>query len=229
MHIGGLQKVSLVDYPDHIAAVIFTIGCPFRCGFCHNPSLVIPPFGEKLSETHVFDYLKRRRGVLDSTVITGGEPTVHADLLAFIKKLKQLDYKVKLDTCGYLPYMLKKILDSGLIDYVAMDIKAPLPKYPELVQRTIWPERILQSIDIILSSGIRHEFRSTLIDKFHTREDILQMAKLVEGGAAYYLQKFRPAPSLINNDFHAYLPPSDSVLQSAAEECQKYVTYCGIR
>src|SRR3990167_219830 len=212
MRIGGFQKVTLTDFPGKIAAIVFTIGCPFRCGFCHNPELVLPPFGERIAEEEVFSYLKRRAGLLEGVVITGGEPTIHGDLLRFIEEVRDEGLAVKLDTCGYLPDRLEPILCSGLVDYIAMDIKAPFGKYSSVVGVQIDEEKIQRSIRLILDSGILHEFRSTLVEGIHTGEDIIEMARLIQGADVYYLQRFRQAPKLVNPQFVLKQALPDSLL-----------------
>jgi pyruvate formate lyase activating enzyme len=133
MNLGGWQKVSLMDFPNKIATVVFTNGCVFHCDFCYNPDLVDPPFTNHIPESEFFNFLKQRRKLVEAVVITGGEPTIHADLKPFIQKIIKLGYAVKLDTNGYHPQVLDDLIQSGLLDYLAMDIKAPLAKYSNLV------------------------------------------------------------------------------------------------
>lgn len=158
MLIGGLQKSSLIDYPGKIAAVIFTQGCNFRCPYCHNPELVNGERGTingKCHEMAVLEFLKKRIGKLDGVVITGGEPTLHNNLPEFIKQIKNLGFAIKLDTNGTNPEMLKQLIDEKLIDYVAMDIKAPLDKYSEIVCTKVDTDKILKSIGILKNSNIK--------------------------------------------------------------------------
>lgn len=162
MQIGGLQKFSLIDYPGKIAAVVFTQGCNFRCPYCHNPELVLPEFfNPVIPESIFFRFLEDRYGQIDAVVISGGEPTIHADLVDFIKAIKERGYLVKLDTNGSAPRTLETLIDKKNIDYIAMDIKAPFARYSELSGCDVPTECIATSIRLIESSGIEHEFRTT--------------------------------------------------------------------
>jgi pyruvate formate lyase activating enzyme len=160
MQIGGFQKFSLIDYPGKTAAVIFTQGCNMFCPYCHNPQLVYPNlFENALNENEIFDFLKKRRTLLNGVVITGGEPAVHKDLPEFILKIKELGYPVKLDTNGGEPEMLPRLINDKLIDFIAMDIKAPLEKYRLFFKGDL--SRIVKSVSIIRGSGLPHLFRTT--------------------------------------------------------------------
>ena len=155
MKIGGFQKVSLIDYPGRISAVVFTQGCNFRCPFCHNPELVEPERFEGLSpEAEILTFLEKRKGRLDAVVITGGEPTLQTELIPFIIHLKAMGYRIKLDTNGALPDVLEEMLGRGLLDYVAMDIKAPLERYSEVTKTKTDGQRILKSISLIMGSSV---------------------------------------------------------------------------
>ncbi len=157
MLIGGLQKFSLINYPKKTAAVIFTQGCRFLCHYCHNPELVLDDkFQKPLNINEVLDFLKKRQNQLDAVVISGGEPTIHKDLVSFIKKLKDLNYLVKLDTNGINPKIIKNLLDQKLLDYIAMDLKAPLEKYPKVTHIDLGINLIQESIDLIMSSKIEY-------------------------------------------------------------------------
>jgi len=229
MNIGGWQKLSLVDFPGKIATIVFTNGCVFRCSFCYNPDLVVGPFPARIPEEEFFAFLEKRKGKIEGVVITGGEPTVQADLVDFMRKIKAMGFAIKLDTCGYISDRVKEALASGAVDYVAMDIKAPLEKYSLVTNIPVETDRILESIRLIIDSGIPHEFRSTLVEGIHEPDDIIKRAQLIEGADAYYLQRFRPAEKLINPSFKEKTAPTESVLNDAIEECKKYVKYCEIR
>lgn len=229
MRIGGFQKTTLTDFPGKIAAIVFTSGCPFRCGFCHNPELVVPPFAQAIDEGEIFSFLKSRAGLLEGVVITGGEPTIHSDLLRFIQNIRALGFAIKLDTCGYLPQMLEPILCSGYIDYVAMDIKAPFGKYSSVVGVAVDEEKIKRSIKLILNSGISHEFRSTIVSDIHTGADIIEMARMIQGADAYYLQRFRQSQKLVDPKFSLRQALPDSILMQLREQCLAYVKNCGVR
>lgn len=184
MIIGGLQKTSLLDFPEKIAAIVFTMGCNFRCGYCHNPELIN---GEAKIE-EVFEFLKTRQGKLDGVVITGGEPCLQKDLPEFIKQVKELGFAVKLDTNGSFPEMLEKVLSD--LDYVAMDIKAPLEKYSQIVNVDVDTSKILKSIEILKNGGVDYEFRTTVVKSQLSFEDFEKIGQLIQGAPRYYLQKF---------------------------------------
>lgn len=184
MIIGGLQKTSLLDFPEKIAAIVFTMGCNFRCGYCHNPELIN---GEAKIE-EVFEFLKTRQGKLDGVVITGGEPCLQKDLPEFIKQVKELGFAVKLDTNGSFPEMLEKVLPD--LDYVAMDIKAPLEKYSQIVNVDVDTSKILKSIEILKNGGVDYEFRTTVVKSQLSFEDFEKIGQLIQGAPRYYLQKF---------------------------------------
>jgi len=167
MKIGGFQRFSLIDYPAKISAIIFTQGCNFRCPYCHNPELVDPKlFTSAIDEDLILSFLRKRVGKLDGVVITGGEPLLQHDLIEFIKKVKEMGYLIKLDTNGSYPEKLERLLD--LIDYIAMDIKAPLEKYHDVVRTDVCTEKIMESITIILNGDIDYEFRTTVVKAFLT-------------------------------------------------------------
>jgi len=197
MKIGGLQRVSLIDYPGLICATIFLQGCNFKCSYCHNPELVdIRLFQPCIKENEVLDFLNTRKGKLDAMTITGGEPTIHDDLVPFIKKIKKMKFAVKLDTNGSQPQIVKTLLDEKLLDFIAMDIKAPLKKYKSVVKVTVNSDLIKESIKLILKAKIPHEFRTTIVQSQLEEKDILQIAKLISGANSYVLQKFVPAKTL---------------------------------
>ncbi len=193
MDIGGLQKVSLIDYPDEICAVIFTRGCDFRCGYCYNAELVLPErYAELIPEQEVLDFLRTRCGILDAVTITGGEPTLQADLPEFMRQVKNLGFLVKLDTNGVNPEALKQIIDRRLVDYIAMDVKAPLEKYREVINRDVDTRNIAASIALVMGSGVSYEFRTTVVKSQLDEKDILAIGKLIKGARRYVLQKFLP-------------------------------------
>ncbi|MBN2254100.1 MAG: anaerobic ribonucleoside-triphosphate reductase activating protein [Deltaproteobacteria bacterium] len=197
MKIGGLQRFSLIDYPENICAIIFTQGCNFRCPYCHNPELSHPGRYEAvIPEEEIFSFLERRRGKLDAVSITGGEPTEQGDLIAFIEQVKAMGYLVKIDTNGSHPEVLKALVDRKIIDYIAMDVKAPPDKYKDITRATIEPSIIRQSIQIILKSGLPHEFRTTVVRSQLDKKDIAAIARLIKGADRYVLQKFVPTKVL---------------------------------
>lgn len=189
MKIGGLQRFSLLDYPKEMSAIVFTQGCNFRCPYCHNPRLVLAElFEEPISEAEVLSFLKERVGRLSAVVITGGEPTLHDDLPDFIHKIKELGFKIKLDTNGSRPEMLKRLIERRLIDYFAMDIKAPLEDYHTICRTEIDPELILRSMELIRESKVDYEFRSTVMPEILGDTGLVGMRALLKPGDRYYLQ-----------------------------------------
>ncbi|MBI4812227.1 anaerobic ribonucleoside-triphosphate reductase activating protein [Candidatus Falkowbacteria bacterium] len=258
MLIGGLQKFSLLDYPEHLAAIIFTQGCNFRCRFCYNPMLVastesgkfkkghhlIHPstkdFGERVKEGDLFDFLKSRLGKLEGVVITGGEPTLHSDLPEFIAKIKKMGFKVKLDTNGTNTEMLLLLLakegvgvrfggEPALVDYIAMDIKAPLEKYEKVVGAAVDFTKIKQSIKIIMSSGLPYEFRTTVVPGLHSRADIVKMGELIKGAKKWYLQFFKSDIDLVDEKLKGKKAFSKKEMEEMAEVGRRYVKKCEIR
>lgn len=191
MQIGGVQKTSLLDYPDKISAIVFTQGCNLRCGYCHNPELIET---KKSDYTGFFEFLKTRKGKLDGVVITGGEPCLQKNLPDFIKEIKSMGFLVKLDTNGTFPNTLNQLLPH--IDYIAMDIKAPLEKYNLITQCNINTDNIKKSIEIIMKSGIEYEFRTTVIKSQLSLNDFYKIGQLLNGAEKYYLQKFIPSKIL---------------------------------
>ena len=191
MEIYGLQKLTLLDYPNMIACSIFLGGCPFRCPYCHNYELVDGSAKPIMTEEELFDFLQERKGMLDGVVITGGEPCMHPDLPEFIIKIRELGYKIKLDTNGYYPEMLQKLIDEKLVDYIAMDIKNSPGFYPETVGvEDVDYNRVKKSIDILMNSGIDYEFRTTVVKEFMNQFNIIIIGMLVKGAKRYFLQPF---------------------------------------
>lgn len=225
MLIGGLQKLSLNDYPGKTSVTIFTIGCNMRCGFCHNAELVLPEcFADDLGEDNVLDFLKKRISLVEAVTISGGEPTLHSDLPDFIKKVRELGYLVKLDTNGTRPDKLGKLLDAKLLDFVAMDIKAPLEKYAKVVNAPIDTEAVKESIALIKNSGIKYEFRTTVVKSLHELADFEAIGQLisVEGKAQRYaLQHFRPAKTL-RPEYSTDTTFSEADFALVAEKMRKY-------
>ncbi len=197
MKFSGIQKLTLLDYPGKTACILFTPGCNFRCGYCHNPEFVLPEQLKKIEpsfipEEHVLAFLGERRGKLEGVVVTGGEPTLHRELPAFLRKVRDLGFLVKLDTNGSLPEMLDPILREGLVDYVAMDVKTSLERYPELVGVSVRSEALKRSIALIMLHAPDYEFRTTVCPGHHGRDEFLAIARLIVGAKRYVLQGFRP-------------------------------------
>lgn len=196
MHIGGLQRFSLIDYPGKISAVIFTKGCNFRCPYCHNPELVEFNKENLIEENFVLSFLRERRGKLDGVVLTGGEPTLQSDIVEFIKEIKSLGFFIKLDTNGSYPKVIEELLNENLLDYIAMDIKADLERYNEVTHSSADIEKIKKSIDIIMKSDIDYEFRTTIVKSQLSKNDILKIGELIRSAKTYVLQGFKPSKTL---------------------------------
>ena len=207
MNIQGFSKTSLLDYPGHIAAVVFTGGCNFRCPFCHNSDLVLTPSAE-YTEEEVLAVLKKRRGILEGVCITGGEATLQPGLIDFMRKLRELGYKIKLDTNGYRPDVLRAVLNEGLVDYVAMDIKNSLPKYPLTAGISNFrKEDISESISLLMTSTVDYEFRTTVVHELHTEEDLIEIAHMLTGCRHYFLQSFKDSGNILKDGYSAYSDP----------------------
>ncbi len=227
MKIAGLRKLTLLDFPGRVACVVFTNGCNFRCPFCHNASLVVPKGEhEDISEEEFFAFLKKRKGILDGVVITGGEPTLTAGLCDFIAAVKREGYPVKLDTNGSFPEKLRSLLDGGLLDYVAMDIKTVPEKYESVAGVKVDFETLAESIDMIQKSGVPHEFRTTVVKGLHTPEDIVGVAKMLGENEAYYLQGFVDSGDILAEGCEAF---SDEEMHAIAERAKEFCPKCELR
>lgn len=200
MQIGGLQKLSLIDFPGKVSAVVFTQGCNFRCPYCHNRELVIPEdFKEPLCEREVLNFLFDRRDKLQGVVITGGEPTLQKGLIPFLKKVKRFGYAVKIDTNASQPNVLKQIISAHLVDFIAVDIKAPLERYHKLAGVTVKVDDIVDSINIILESGVEHLFRTTVVKPLMQEDDLKKITDLISSAQRYILQEFVPRETVLDN------------------------------
>ncbi len=191
MRISGFQKFSMIDFNEKLCAVVFTQGCNLQCPYCHNPELVPMLSNQKLiDQEEIISFLKSRMGKLDAVVITGGEPLLQKNLIPFLSKIKDLGYLVKLDTNGLLHRNLKVALESGLIDYLAMDIKSRLEDYEKVVKVKVAKENIRESIELIKKSAIDHEFRTTVVEGLVTLDTIKEIAETLVGDSNYYIQNF---------------------------------------
>lgn len=192
MKVGGVQKFSLIDYPGRFSCVVFTQGCDFRCPWCHNPELVYPHlFKDTISESHIINFLSSRRSKLEAVVITGGEPTVQPDLVEFVETVKRMGFLVKLDTNGSNPDILEDLLKSKLIDYVAMDIKAPPEKYSLLTGVDVDIRTIFRSIDVIERLAQAYEFRTTFVPSLLSEDDICKIKRMIKDESRYRVQQYR--------------------------------------
>ena len=207
MKIFGMEKLSLVDYDGKIATTLFTGNCNFKCGFCHNSPLVLdytqlPEF----DQAEIFNYLTKRKGVIEGVCVSGGEPTLHADLPDFLAKIKALGYPIKLDTNGTNPDMIKNLYKDGLVDYFAMDIKNNKQDYAKIIGfDTFDTSKIEKSVEFFLGGGAPYEFRTTLINEFHKRENIALIGEWIKGAKKYFLQKFKDSETCIKS----HLSPVD--------------------
>ena len=199
MNIYGYQKTTLLDYPEHVAATIFTGGCNFRCPFCHNSDLILNPSSSTpIPEKEIFSFLKKRKNILSGICITGGEPSLQADLPEFIKKVRLLGYKIKLDTNGYLPDIISDLLEQNLLDYIAMDIKAGLSHYSRVSGISDFNKnQILKSISIIENSNIEYEFRTTVVKELHSENDFHEIAKILSPESSYFIQSFKDSGNIL--------------------------------
>lgn len=224
MKLAGLQKLSLLDFPGKLCATVFTWGCSLRCPFCHNASLVTYKAEQELSEDEFFAFLASRKGLLDGVCVSGGEPTLQPDLEQFIGKIKALGFAVKLDTNGTNPALLQKLIDGGLIDYAAMDIKNSREKYPLTTGiESFDTADIEKSIDILMRGKIPYEFRTTLVREFHTAQDITAIAQRINGAPGYYLQTFKDSGDLILQGLSGFTESETHQLAKAALEVNKKV------
>ncbi|MCF7820015.1 MAG: anaerobic ribonucleoside-triphosphate reductase activating protein [Candidatus Pacebacteria bacterium] len=234
MKIAALEKLTLIDYPNHLAAIIFTVSCNFRCHYCYNPMLVWPKKGsgkkdknEKayslISENELFQFLKYRQGKLEGLVITGGEPTLQPDLETFIAKVKDLGYLVKLDTNGTRPEIVARLLDKKLIDYIAMDFKAPIEDYKKVVNVNLDFRKIAKSVKMIAGSKIGHEFRTTVLPQLLSPADIEKMAKYLPKNSKWYLQQFKSESDLVNMNYKKFSAYSDKDMESLVNIAKKYI------
>ncbi len=206
MNIQGLQKLTLLDYPGRVACTVFTGGCNFRCPFCHNALLVTENFGEgKIAENEIYEFLKKRRGILDGVCITGGEPLLNKDIDNFIANIKDLGFSVKLDTNGSFPKRLGELIEKKLIDYVAMDIKNTPDKYELTVGKKDFDMApVFESVEILKQGNTSYEFRTTVTLEFHTESDIEEIAKWLSGTEKYFLQNFVDSGELIDPNIHGH-------------------------
>ena len=202
MQIHGFNKTTLLDYPKHLAATVFLGGCNMRCPFCHNAALVINPNSQpSISSEDVLSYLKKRRGILEGVCVTGGEPTLYPELPDFINQIKSLGFKVKLDTNGTNPSMLRSLVGKGMLDYVAMDIKNAPEKYAQSSGVTALSlQHINESVTFLLTEPVEYEFRTTIVKELHTAQDMLLIGQWLRGAKAYYLQTFKASEDMITSD-----------------------------
>lgn len=228
MNIQGLQKLTLLDYPGKMACIVFTGGCNLRCPFCHNASIVLNPSADgEFTVDEIKAFLKKRQGILEGVVITGGEPLMQKDIADFIMQIRELGYSVKLDTNGTYPDKLRELIDRGLVDYVAMDIKASPAGYPPAVGIGGYDiSKITQSVNLLLEGRVDYEFRTTVVREFHSVFDMNALGEFIKGAKRHYLQAFRDSGEIIGFGL-------SEVPKAEMEEMRKimlnYVENCEIR
>lgn len=228
MKFGGFEKCTLIDYPGKTACMVYTVGCNFRCPYCHNPELVEETIDATIDEEDVLKFLDTRHGLLDGIVITGGEPTMHEELEHFIRKVKAKGFLVKLDSNGTNPAMLRRLFDEYLVDYIAMDIKSPLAKYSSIVARPVDVDKIQESVDLIMSSSLDYEFRTTLIKSLVSEDDVIAIGQEIAGAKHYYLQEFVPT-KILNPQLRKKVTYTKEELNMLCEQVQPYVKHCAVR
>lgn len=226
MKIGGVQKLSLIDFPGKTCAALFTVGCNMRCGYCHNPELVLPEqHADSIPVEDILLFLESRIGKLDGVAISGGEPTIHEGLPDFIKAVKEMGFAVKLDSNGTNPGMLRELYDEGLLDFVAMDIKGPLKTYQQIAAYPVDLNAIQESIELIKNSGVDYEFRTTVVKSQIPREDFAEIGALLKGVERYALQRFRPGIT-VSPAFANEVTYSDPDFEEIRQEMEEYVKKC---
>ena len=226
MDIAGLQKLTLLDYPGKVACTVFLPGCNLRCPFCHNASLVLPGRAAPLmTKAELLDFLRGRKGKLDGVCITGGEPTLHRDLMQLVQQIKELGLACKLDTNGTRPEVLKQLLDAKLLDYVAMDIKNSPQKYTATCGNVDVLEKVKECVRLLEESGIDHEFRTTVFHPYHTREDMTEIGGWLSGTKKYFIQQFVDSGDLIGEG--QALSPEE--MQALLEAVKPYIPSAELR
>ncbi|MBU3964565.1 anaerobic ribonucleoside-triphosphate reductase activating protein [Patescibacteria group bacterium] len=232
MKIGGIQKSTLIDYPGKVSATIFVSGCNFKCGFCHNPELVLVEEIKKhqcISEEKIWEFLEERKGFLDGVVICGGEPTIYDDLPDFIEKIQDMGFLIKLDTNGSRPEILQQMIELNLLDYVAMDVKAPKKRYKAVVGADIDVGQIEKSIKLLKKGVIDFEFRTTLVPGLVERKDVLEIVKWISPAPKYFLQNFQSQGKIIDSKLSKVRPFQDGYLEKLKEEITPHFDVCQIR
>jgi pyruvate formate lyase activating enzyme len=228
MLIGGIHTLTLLDFPEQVACILFTVGCNMRCGYCHNAEFVLPDEIRKrqhdfIPEKKIFSFLDTRKGLLDGVVISGGEPTLHADLPVFIRQIKEKGFLIKLDTNGTNPEMIQNLFSENLIDYIAMDVKTSEQNYDAITGVKNNFQNIKKSRDLILQSGVKHEFRTTIIKGYHDEDVIEKIAQFCKGASRYTLQNFRSV-KVLDANFRKKVGFSDIELKNFKKSAEQYIS-----
>jgi pyruvate formate lyase activating enzyme len=228
MKIGGLQKISLLDYPNKISAIIWTAGCNLHCPYCYNKQLFSKNI-KIINEQEILLFLKRRKGKLEALSITGGEPLLQEDISNFLNKVKTLDYDIKIDTNGTYPKRLKNLIDKNLIDYISMDIKAPKKKYNKLCGKKININDIQESINLIKNFSKESEFKTTIIPNLLEKDDIIEIANWIKGSNKFYLQQFKNELPLLSKKLEKIKPYPKQYLNEIIDEIKPLFNKCELR
>ena len=219
MRIGGLMKMTLLDFPGYVACTVFLEGCNFRCPFCHNADMAKAQSPDRMNEDEFFRFLKKRQGILDGVCVSGGEPLMTEESLDFLKTIKGMGYKVKLDTNGSFPDRLKTAVNAGLCDYVAMDIKNSPAKYSQTSGNgRITFDTVKDSIEFLKNSGIPHEFRTTVVKDFHTKDDVAEIARIIGADEDYFIQPFRDGETVLMSGLKEFKEDEIKALLDAAKD-----------
>ena len=227
MNIHGLQKMTLLDFPGRVACTVFLGGCDLNCPFCHNAELIDGTAKPVMDDAELLAFLEKRKGLLDGVAFTGGEPTLRTDLGDLLRKIKAMGYPVKLDTNGMHPDRLKALIDGGLVDYVAMDVKNSPEKYAHTCGvETMDLTPIKESVKLLLSGAVDYEFRTTVVDELHTLSDFESIAQWIAGAKRYYLQAFTDRDTVVYENFHA---PAKECMETYASAVRKTVQEVALR
>lgn len=229
LNIAGFEKISLIDYPGKLSAIVFTYGCNLKCEYCHNPELVTESLDQArlLDQEKILQYLTKRKGKLDAVVITGGEPLLYDDLISFVKKVKELGYLVKLDTNGLLPQKLQKYIKLGLLDYISMDIKYSPDDYIQYTGEAAL-KNVRETIKTIMESGLEYEFRTTYVKGIHSLNSSKEIAQMIDGAQLYFIQNFRSGKT-INPTLSAANSFTETELKKLRKEAKPFVKQVEIR
>ena len=230
MILKGIQKTTLLDFPTKVACTVFTAGCNFRCPFCHNASLVVSTdTSESVNIDEFFKYLNKRRCILDGVCITGGEPLLQKDIADFMAKIKELGYAVKLDTNGSKPQLLRELIEGGLVDYVAMDIKGSREKYSEIcgIEKGKFADEINESVGILLGGKVDYEFRTTVVRELHQKDDFHDIGKWIAGADKYFLQQFKDSGDILSSD--SFSPYGKEEMEEILNIVKEYIPTASLR
>jgi pyruvate formate lyase activating enzyme len=227
MKILGIVKASFIDYPKKASTVVFIGGCNFRCPYCHNPELVNEQ-GEELKQSDVLEFLQKRKKYIDGVVISGGEPTIHSELIPLIEEIKKLGYAIKLDTNGSNPEVIRKLINDRLIDYIAMDIKGPLSEYAKISNSKINIKDVDEAINLIKNSNIDYEFRTTICRELLSKAQVVEIGKYLDGAKRYALQAYNLKGKILDESksFTCY---SKKEMEEFKELISHYITEIIIR